>query len=78
MEHSYAELAAIGRKKMKLALSELHPNPFKKEINHGKMNEEQIKKLLANLDKLNLMGQYQLLKGTINIALFLIITEWKP
>ena len=59
---SYAEHAVIGRKKMKLALNELHPNPFKKEINKGKMNEEQIKKLLANLDKLNLMGAIPVVK----------------
>lgn len=47
---------------MKLALSELHPNPFKKEINSGKMNEETIKKLISNLDKLDLMGAIPVVK----------------
>lgn len=41
---------------MKLKLSQLNPNPFKKMINGGKLNEEQIQKILSNLDELKLMG----------------------
>lgn len=42
--------------RMKLKLKELQPNPFKKWISEGELNEEQIKKLEASLDKLGLMG----------------------
>ena len=41
---------------MKRKLSELNNNPYKKQINEGKLNEEQIEKLSKNLDELGLMG----------------------
>lgn len=47
---------------MKLPLSELNPNPFKKEINGGKLNKETIIKLISNLDKLDLMGAIPVVK----------------
>lgn len=37
---------------MKIKISELNPNPFKKEINDGKFNEVQLKELSGNLDDL--------------------------
>jgi hypothetical protein len=57
---------------MKLKLSDLKPNPFKKDINGGKLNEEQILKIQANMADLGLMGalpvfkkgnQYHLISG---------------
>lgn len=41
---------------MKLKLSELHPNPYKKWISEGKLNQEQVNKLLSNLEELGHMG----------------------
>jgi len=41
---------------MKLKISELNSNPFKKQIDEGKIDEETISKLMANLDELGLMG----------------------
>ena len=41
---------------MKLKLSELNPNPFKKQIDEGKLDEETINKIMANLNELGLMG----------------------
>ena len=41
---------------MKLKLSELNHNPYKNQINKGKLNEDQIEKLSKNLDELGLMG----------------------
>jgi hypothetical protein len=45
-----------GNTNMKLQLSQLQPNPFKKEINNGKLNETQIDAIRANLKELGLMG----------------------
>lgn len=47
---------------MKLKLIELNPNPFKADINDGKLNEEQIEKITANLDELGLMGSIPVVK----------------
>lgn len=47
---------------MKLKLNQLNPNPFKKEINGGKLSEIQIQKLSSNLDKLKLMGSIPVVK----------------
>jgi len=47
---------------MKLKLSELKPNPYKKFINEGKLNEEQIESISKNLDKLGLMGSIPVVK----------------
>ena len=41
---------------MKLKICELNPNPFKKEINAGELDEETVQKLMANMDELGLMG----------------------
>ena len=47
---------------MKLKLKELNANPFKKEINKGKLNEEQIKKIMSNMKELGLMGSLPVFK----------------
>ena len=41
---------------MKIRLSELKPNPFKKEINKGRMNKEIVEKIKSNIKELGLMG----------------------
>lgn len=41
---------------MKLKLSELNPNPYKKEIDAGELDEDNIKKLMSNLNELGMMG----------------------
>lgn len=41
---------------MKLKISQLNPNPFKKEINNGKLREEVIDKIRSNIKELGLMG----------------------
>lgn len=40
---------------MKLKLKDLHPNPFKKHIDDGKLHQDQVDSIKANLDKLGLM-----------------------
>jgi len=47
---------------MKLKLSQLKPNPFKKEINGGKLSEENIQKIRANIKELGLMGALPVFK----------------
>lgn len=47
---------------MKLQLSELHSNPFKKEINNGHLNEEIINKIQSNIKELGLMGSLPIFK----------------
>jgi hypothetical protein len=47
---------------MKLKLNELNPNPFKKQINGGKLKEEIIKKIQANIKELGLMGSLPVYK----------------
>jgi ParB-like chromosome segregation protein Spo0J len=47
---------------MKLKISELNPNPFKKEINGGKLKEEIIKRIQANIKELGLMGSIPVFK----------------
>ena len=41
---------------MRLKLSELNPNPFKKHINGGRLDEETLHKIMSNVDKLKVMG----------------------
>lgn len=41
---------------IELEVSEIKPNEFKKEINGGKLNEEQVKRLMSNIEELGLMG----------------------
>ena len=47
---------------MKIALSELKPNPFKVGINSGKLNEESIAKIRSNIKELGLMGSLPVVK----------------
>ena len=47
---------------MKLKLNELNANPFKKEINKGKLNEKIISKIRSNLKELGLMGALPIFK----------------
>jgi ParB-like nuclease domain len=45
-----------GDERMKLKLTELNSNPFKKEINEGKLDKETVSKIRANIKELGLMG----------------------
>ena len=47
---------------MKLKLKQLNPNPFKKRINKGKLDEQQIEKIKSNLKDLGLMGALPIFK----------------
>lgn len=47
---------------MKIKLSELNPNPFKREISKGKLNREQIDTIKSNLKKLGFMGALPVFK----------------
>jgi len=47
---------------MKLKISQLKPNPFKKNINSGKLDEETIKKIQSNMEELGLMGSLPVFK----------------
>jgi len=47
---------------MKLKIKELNANPFKKEINKGKLDEDTIKKIQNNIKELGLMGSLPIFK----------------
>ncbi len=47
---------------MKLKIKELNKNPFKKEINRGKLNEVQIEEISGNLEELGYMGAIPIVK----------------
>ncbi len=47
---------------MRLKISELKPNPFKKEINKGKLNPKIIEKIKGNIKELGLMGSLPIFK----------------
>lgn len=47
---------------MRLKLNQIKPNPFKKNINKGKLNEETIKKIQSSLSELGLMGAIPVFK----------------
>ena len=47
---------------MKLKLKEIKSNPFKKNINGGKLDEESIKKIQSNIKELGLMGSLPVFK----------------
>lgn len=47
---------------MKLKLKEIYPNPFKKEINKGELDENIIEKLMSNMKELGLMGSLPVFK----------------
>lgn len=43
---------------MKIKLSQLKPNPFKKEIHEGKLSQDQVNRIKANIKELGLMGAF--------------------
>ena len=43
---------------MEIEISRLKPNPFKRQINSGKLNREQINKIKASLKDLGFMGSF--------------------
>ena len=47
---------------VKIKIKELNPNPFKKEINKGKLNKEIIEKIKSNVKELGLMGSIPIFK----------------
>ena len=47
---------------MKIKIKDLNPNPFKKEINKGKLNSEIVRKIQANIKELGLMGALPVIK----------------
>ena len=47
---------------MKLKISQLNPNPFKKHISKGKLNQDQVNSLKANMKKLGLMDAIPVVK----------------
>jgi ParB-like chromosome segregation protein Spo0J len=47
---------------MKIKLCDINSNPFKKDINKGKLNEETIKKIQSNVKELGLMGSLPVFK----------------
>ena len=47
---------------MKMALKDLNPNPFKKEINKGNLNREIIDRLKSNMKELGFMGALPVVK----------------
>lgn len=47
---------------MKIKLKELNPNPFKKEINKGHLDKEQIIRIKSNIKELGLMGSIPVFK----------------
>ncbi|GBE19376.1 parB-like nuclease domain protein [archaeon BMS3Abin17] len=47
---------------MKLKLSQLKPNPFKKQISKGELNKEQVDKIKANIKELGFFGSLPVFK----------------
>jgi len=47
---------------MKLKIKDINPNPFKKQINNGKLSEESITKIKSNMKELGLMGSLPVYK----------------
>ena len=47
---------------MKIKLKDLKPNPYKQQINKGKLNEVQVEEISGNLDELGLMGAIPIVK----------------
>lgn len=54
---------------MKIKIKDLNPNPFKKEINKGKLNREQIDSIKSNIKELGLMGSLPIFKKDNNYYL---------
>lgn len=47
---------------MKLKLNQINPNPFKKEINKGHLDKEQVQRIKSNIKELGLMGSIPVVK----------------
>ncbi len=47
---------------MKIKLSELKPNPFKKQISKGLLNKEQVDKIKSNIKELGFFGSLPVFK----------------
>ena len=47
---------------MKIKISELKPNPFKKQIAKGRLDEDQVKRIMSNMKELGLMGALPVFK----------------
>jgi hypothetical protein len=47
---------------MKLKLKDLKPNPFKKWVNEGKLDDEQLEKLTSSIKELKMMGAFPVVK----------------
>ncbi len=47
---------------MKIKIKDLYPNPYKKLLNKGKLNQEQVKRLRSNIKELKLMGSVPIVK----------------
>ena len=54
---------------MKLKLSQLKPNPFKKQISKGELNQEQVDKIKANIKELGFFGSLPVFKKGDNFHL---------
>tara|TARA_R100001530_G_scaffold25421_1_gene20476 strand:+ start:828 stop:1907 length:1080 start_codon:yes stop_codon:yes gene_type:complete len=54
---------------MKIEVNKIKPNPFKKQINKGKLNREQIDKIKQNLNKIGFFGVLTLTKRKDNYYL---------
>lgn len=54
---------------MKIKISELKPNPFKKQIAKGKLDEDQVKRIMSNMKELGLMGALPVFKKGNNYHL---------
>lgn len=47
---------------MKLKVCDIKPNPYKKEINGGRLNKEQVERIKSNMKELGLMGSIPVVK----------------
>ena len=54
---------------MKLNIAEIKPNPFKKQINKGKLSREAVDKIKSNMKELGLMGALPVFKKDDNYYL---------
>lgn len=46
------------KKYLNVLIRELHPNPFKAQINEGKLDEEQVQRLMSSMKELDMMGAF--------------------
>ena len=47
---------------MKIKINQLKPNPFKKQIAKGRLDEDQVKRIMSNMKELGLMGALPVFK----------------